>query len=77
MKSVKMLIFGATMALLSLSACEPHQCFEYSFPHCDNCIDLYEPVCGCNDKTYRNACEAECKGIQTYSYGQCSEINTR
>jgi len=33
-------------------------------------------VCGCNDKTYGNACMAQCAGIKTYSQGPCPEKNT-
>ncbi|MEM6346321.1 MAG: Kazal-type serine protease inhibitor [Bacteroidota bacterium] len=77
MKSIKMLLWGMTMALLSLGGCQENQCFEYSFPHCENCIGIIQPVCGCNGKTYRNPCEAECKGIKTYRYGDCPEVNPR
>jgi hypothetical protein len=31
----------------------------------------YQPVCGCNNKTYGNACEAEAFGITTYTKGEC------
>jgi hypothetical protein len=38
-----------------------------------NCVCTfdYDPVCGCNNRTYRNACEAECYGIFSYSTGEC------
>ena len=35
------------------------------------CIEIYEPVCGCNEVTYGNSCEAECAGITTYTQGTC------
>jgi hypothetical protein len=28
-------------------------------------------VCGCNEKTYSNACIAECHGITQYTPGEC------
>ena len=31
----------------------------------------YTPVCGCNNKTYSNQCEANAWGIETYVDGEC------
>lgn len=36
------------------------------------CIQLYEPVCGCNNITYSNACIAESWGIDQFSQGACT-----
>ena len=35
------------------------------------CIEIYDPVCGCDDKTYPNYCYAEREGITDWSRGSC------
>jgi hypothetical protein len=35
------------------------------------CIEIYEPVCGCNDVTYDNECYAEVSGIYNWTEGEC------
>ncbi len=35
------------------------------------CIEIYEPVCGCNDVTYGNECYAEVSGISSWAEGEC------
>lgn len=37
------------------------------------CIEIYKPVCGCDDITYSNACFAACSGIAVVSEGMCSK----
>ena len=36
------------------------------------CTENYDPVCGCNNKTYPNACHANCSNV-TYVKGKCKE----
>ncbi|MEL6924942.1 MAG: Kazal-type serine protease inhibitor domain-containing protein, partial [Bacteroidota bacterium] len=41
-----------------------------------NCLDVsYEPVCGCNNITYVNACSADAAGVQSYTEGVCPDTN--
>ena len=34
------------------------------------CTDIYDPVCGANNKSYGNPCEAECDNVK-YIKGEC------
>jgi hypothetical protein len=40
------------------------------------CDTVYDPVCGCNDKTYGNACEAAMAGVSIVSKGECKPTGT-
>ena len=35
------------------------------------CIEIYQPVCGCNAKTYSNTCYAKRAGLTSWKDGEC------
>ena len=59
--------------LVSLGGCTTKRCIEKPVADCV-CTMQYDPVCGCNNKTYSNACAAECAGIKVYTKGKREKI---
>tara|TARA_B100002019_G_C21146436_1_gene535920 strand:- start:104 stop:313 length:210 start_codon:yes stop_codon:yes gene_type:complete len=35
------------------------------------CLEIYDPVCGCNRETYSNDCYAEKEGVTEWTEGEC------
>ena len=36
------------------------------------CLEVYEPVCGCDIRTYSNECYARKAGVTSYVDGECN-----
>ncbi len=60
------------LGMLFLDSCAAKKCVEKEPNDCV-CTMQYDPVCGCNNKTYSNACDAECHGIMDYKPGPCEK----
>ena len=72
MKKILVTCFLFLSFVLHAQVYNPNVCIDSTLISNNTCYGvLYEPVCGCDNVTYRNVCLAYAQGLQNFTQGPC------